>query len=162
MTESRPIEAETDLLWTGPGLRGQAPLASMLLLASILLLSAGPWLAGKIGVEHEWATLLLFWLVMLLWFLAGARWLYRGSSYMYRLTDRSLRADFGFLHRPVPPIPLDKIVALENRPRAWSLINVGTIIASAKDGSRLVLPGIANPKQFIDQVIAARNRLKKS
>jgi hypothetical protein len=162
MSEPRPTEAETDLVWTGPGLRGLAPLASTLLFVSIFLLTGGPWLATEIGVEHEWATLLLFWLVVLLWFLACARWLYRGSSYMYRLTDRSLRADFGFLHRPVPAIPLEKIVSLENRPRAWSLINVGTVIVSARDGSRLVLPGLAHPGQFIDQVIAARNRLKKS
>lgn len=162
MTQPNPSDAETDLVWTGPGLRGLAPLASVLLFASVLLLSAGPWLAGLLGMEHEWATLLLFWVVVILWIVATARWFYRGASYVYRLTDRAIHADFGFLNAPTPPMPLESIVRLENRPGAWRLINVGTVIVHARDGSRLILPGQAKPAEFIDRVLAAQSRLKSS
>lgn len=156
------MEPETDLVWTGPGLRGLAPLAAVLMFVSFIMLVGGGWLARMVGFEHEWVTLFLFWLIVSLWCVACGRWLYRGSSYMYRLTDRAIRADFGFLHHPIPPIALEKIESIENRPRAWSLINVGTVIVNAKDGTQLRLPGLAKPQQFIDQVIAARNRMLHS
>ncbi|WP_157369730.1 hypothetical protein [Zavarzinella formosa] len=162
MTSPFLPEPETDLVWTGPSLRALLPAASILLLTSVILLSAGPWLAGKLGVEHEWATFLLFWLVVILWVIACGRWMYRGSSYIYRLTDRAIHVDFGFMHPPVPGIPLGDITGLDERPWAWWFMNVGTVIIRSEDRPPVFLPGLARPRLLIEQISLARNRERAS
>ena len=149
-------EPETDLLWTGPSVRGLLPSATLLLLTSVTLLSAGPWVAGQVGVEHEWATFVLFWLTVGLWVVAGCRWFYRGASYVYRVTDRAVHVDFGFLHRPVPTIPLEDIQEMEHRPWPMWFMAVGTVVIHAAGRPPVALPGLVRPKEFIDRVVTAK------
>lgn len=156
MNSSKIPEAETDLVWTGPSVKGLIPVAGILMLISLVVLSPGSWLADWVGLEREWTTFILFWLVIILWVLAVSRWFYLGACYVYRLTNRAVHIDFGPFHLPIPAIPLEEITELESRPWPLWFIDVGTVVIVARGRPPMLLPGLNHPQRLIDQIVKAR------
>jgi membrane protein YdbS with pleckstrin-like domain len=151
-----PDPAEPDLYWAGHS--GWAMLPGLVVgaVASAVIMLGVPPIGEWVRLPPDWTAFLAFWLVLLGWIGAGVVWSYRGAAFVYRLTPRRLYADFGMLYRPVAPIPLSGVTAVECR--AWALrrlFGVGTVIVRTKGRPPLRLRGIFRPDRFADAIRAA-------
>ena len=87
------------------------------------------------------------------WIAAGLVWAYRGASFVYRLTPRHLFVEYGMLYRPVPPVRLGDVTAVECRARGLRrLFGVGAVVVRARSRPPLYLGGVFRPHQFAQAI----------
>src|SRR5437867_3198330 len=107
MAHERPVDpAQQDLAWVGYHPRAAAPTVALAAAASLLVWTGRWYLDDLSDLTDRVGALALFALAWAVWPALAAVFLYRAVTYTYRLTDRSVLADFGFLARPIPPVPL--------------------------------------------------------
>jgi hypothetical protein len=147
MTPGRPVRdpAQADRVWAGYHPRAALP-ALVSVTGAALLVWTGRWylddlseLADRVGALAVFAVAWCAWPV-----LVGV-YLYRAVTYSYRLTDRALLVDFGFWHRPVPPVWLREVVGVRaGANRLAALLGVGWVEVHTAD--RVVrLVGVRKP-----------------
>ena len=141
--------AEPDLYWSGHSGWAMMPGIVLGAVLSALVMLAGSLVRRWLHVAPESTAFLRFWIVLLGWVAAGLVWAYRGASFVYRLTPGHLYLEFGMLSRPVPPVPLAEVEAVECR--AWTLrrlFGVGAVIVRAKGRGPIRLRGVFRPHRF--------------
>lgn len=150
---SRPSEpddpAEPDLYWAGHSGWAMLPGAVIGAGLSAVVMLAAPSVGDWVNLAPDATAFIRFWIVLVGWVAAGLAWAYRGASYVYRLTPRFLFVEYGMLARPVPPIALRDVTAVECR--AWTLrrlFGVGAILILAEGRTPVRLSGIFRPNQF--------------
>ncbi len=147
--------AQEDREWVGYHPRAAIPQVVVAALASVAVW-IGRWyfedlseLANRIG------GLAVFALTWCVWPALLTAELYRAVTYSYRLTNRAVLVDFGFWHRPVPPVWLSEVTEV----RAGSggldrFLGVGWVELRA--GERVVrLVGVRCPTELAERVRAA-------
>lgn len=153
--------AEPDLYWAGHSGWAMLPGAVVGAVVSAVVMLAAPSVGDLVDLSPDTTAFIRFWVVLLGWVAAGAVWAYRGASYVYRLTPRHLYVEFGMLHRPVPPIPLTAITAVERR--AWSLrrlFGVGAVVVRADGRPPVRLSGVFRPERFAQAIRRAVQEAK--
>lgn len=159
---ARPTEpddpAEPDLYWAGHSGWAMMPGLVIGIALSAIVMLAAPSVGDLVDLSPDTTAFLRFWLVLIGWIVAGLVWAYRGASFVYRLTPRHLFVEFGRLYRPIPPIRLADVTAVECR--AWSLrrlFGVGAVVVRAHSRPPLYLGGVFRPQQF---ALAIRRAVK--
>ncbi len=147
-----PDPAARDCLWLGYHPRAMFP--------TIVAAGAASWLAwlgrwsivGLAELAERIGALAVFVLAWGIWPFLLSVFVYRTVTYTYRLTPHAILIDFGFMHPPTPPVPLDQITAIvvESGPiRRW--LGVGAVVLHA--GPRTVrLPGIYRPERLVTAI----------
>jgi membrane protein YdbS with pleckstrin-like domain len=113
-------------------------------------------LADRVG------ALVVFALAWAVWPGLGAVFLYRAVTYTYRLTDRAVLMDFGFCFRPVPPVVLTDVQAIDVGGGLLARrLGIGWLEVRTKD--RVVrMTGVRHPRAFAEKIreaiAACRNR----
>lgn len=152
---------EKAIIWIGPGFRAIIPPATGLAVFTCLILLFGPWLARLSHFQHEWVSFTLFSSLLAVWAICIVRWLYRGACYVSLLTDQAIHVDYGFLYKPVPPIPLRDIETIEYRLWVWWLMDVGTLVIRVKNRRPTILPSIVNPQRVREQCLRLQQQLEQ-
>lgn len=162
---ARPPEpddpAEPDLYWAGHSGFAMLPGAVVGAVLSAVVMLAAPSVGDLVDLSPDTTAFIRFWLVLLGWAAAGLVWAYRGASYVYRLTPRHLFVEFGMLHRPVTPIPLANVTAIEQR--AWTLrrlFGVGAVVVRAEGRAAIRLSGVFRPGRFAQAIRRAVKEAK--
>lgn len=152
--------AEPDLYWAGPSGWAMIPGALLGGVLSAVLMFGGPPVAARIGMDADWGTFLWFWVAIAGWAAAGLVWAYRGACFVYRLTPRHLYTDFGPLYRPMAPVELRAVTAVECPVGPLRrLLNVGPVVVRVGDRP-LRLPGVFRPDAFAQAIRDAGRRAR--
>ena len=147
--------AQADRAWVGYHPRAAAPAVGAVAVASLAVWTGQWYLAPLSQLADRAGVLAVFALAWGVWPGLAAVYLYRAVTYSYRLTDRALLIDFGFRHRPIPPLPLADITGVRAG-TGWvgRLLGVGWVVVAA-GGRAERLVGVREPERFADQVRAA-------
>lgn len=154
--------AQTDLTWSGYHPRAAIP---ALVVAGILsfLLWTGRWYLDDLSeLTDRLGALAVFALAWCVWPGIAAVYVYRTVTYTYRVTNRAVLIDFGFWHKPVPPLWLNQIVEVRAG-AGWvsRLFGVGWVeVRTSNDVVCLV--GVRNPSDFAKQIHSACEAAKKA
>jgi len=153
--------AQRDLAWVGYHPRAMAPAAALAVAASLLVWTiARGYLDELSELADRVGSLALFALAWGVWPALVAVFLYRTVTYTYRLTDRAVLVDFGFLARPVPPVPLaEVIVVVVGGGWVWRRFGVGWVEVRTADRA-VRLPGVRKPAGFAQQIRVAAKKAK--
>src|SRR5262245_6400848 len=108
-TELSEDPAQHDLAWIGYHPRAMATTVTLVAIASLVVWTGRWYLDDLSELADRVGALTVFALAWAVWPAVGAVFLYRTVTYTYRLTDRVVLVEFGFLSRPVPPIPLAEV-----------------------------------------------------
>jgi membrane protein YdbS with pleckstrin-like domain len=114
---------------------------------------AAPSVGDLVDLSPDRTAFIRFWLILLGWGAAGLVWAYRGASYVYRLTPRFLFVEYGMLHRPVVPIVLKDVTAVEHR--AWPLrrvFGVGAVVVRVEGRPPIRLSGVFRPERLAQAI----------
>jgi hypothetical protein len=144
--------AQTDRVWAGYHPRAAVP-ALVGVASAWLLVWTGRWYLDDLSeLAKRIGALAVFAIAWGAWPLLGAVYLYRMVTYTYRLTDRALLIDFGFWHRPVPPVWLPAVVAVQSGAgRLSALLGVGWV--EVRTATRVVrLVGIRHPEALAEVI----------
>lgn len=158
MTTNRRADdpAHADRAWYGYHPRAAIPAVAVAGAASLAVV-VGRWaledlsqLADRVGALAVFALAWCFWPAF------AAVYLYRTVTYSYRLTDRALLIDFGFRHRPVPPVPLSEVAEVRAG-AGWldRLLGVGWIEVRTTAGRRVRLVGVRRPEEVAHAIRGA-------
>lgn len=102
-------------------------------------------------------ALAVFGLVWCVWPALAAAYVYRMVTYTYRVTDRAVLVDFGFWHRPVPPVWMAEVREVRvGSGRLDRRLGVGWVEVRTPDRTVRLL-GVRNPEEFAGQILAARD-----
>ncbi len=157
MPTDRPANdpAQTDRWWTGYHPRAAAPAVAGAATVSLLVWTGRWYLDDLSELAARFGALAVFALAWGVWPALAAVYLYRATAYTYRLTDRAVLVDFGFRHRPVPPLWLSEITEVRSGARwAHRLFGVGWVeIHTAGRVVRLV--GVRRAAERAAQIQAA-------
>jgi membrane protein YdbS with pleckstrin-like domain len=126
-----------------------------------LIVWTGRWFLEDLSdLADRVGALALFALAWAVWPAVAAVFLYRTVTYTYRLTDRSVVVDFGFLSRPVPPIPLAEVTAVVLG-GGWVARKLGVGWVEVRTADRAVrMPGVRNPQVFALAIREAAGKMK--
>jgi membrane protein YdbS with pleckstrin-like domain len=126
-----------------------------------LIVWTGRWYLEYLShLAETVGALTVFALAWMVWPAIAAVFLYRAITYTYRLTDRAVLVDFGFLSRPVAPIPLADVTAVVIS-GGWVRRRLGVGWVEVRTADRAVrLPGIRNPASFAMKIRAAVEKTK--
>jgi membrane protein YdbS with pleckstrin-like domain len=153
--------AEPDLYWAGHSGFAMLPGAVVGAALSAVVMLAAPSVGEFVDLARDTTAFVRFWLILLGWVAAGLVWAYRGASYVYRLTPRFLFVEYGMLHRPVAPIPLKDITAVEER--AWTLrrlFGVGAVVVRSGGRPPVRLSGVFRPERLAQAIRKAVKEVK--
>jgi membrane protein YdbS with pleckstrin-like domain len=122
-----------------------------------LLVWTGRWyledLSAFADAVGDWAIFALAWAV---WPALAIAFLSKTVMHTYRLTSRAVLVDYGRFSRPVPPIPLESITAVDVR-GGWVLRQLGIGRIELRTGDReVILTGVRNPEEFAERIRTAR------
>ena len=153
--------ARTDRLWTGYHPRAAVPALVSVAVASLVVWTGRWYLPDLSEMTNRLGALAVFALAWCVWPAVGAVYLYRAVTYTYRVTDRAVLIDFGFWHRPVPPVWLREVAAVRTGAgRLHALLGVGWVeVRTADRAVRLV--GVRHPEalaEVIRKAVAAAGR----
>jgi membrane protein YdbS with pleckstrin-like domain len=158
MTTADP--AQRDLAWIGYHPRAMATLVALVAVASLVVWTGRWYLDDLSELADRVGALAVFALAWAVWPAIAAVFLYRTVTYTYRLTDRSVLVEFGFLSRPIPPIPLAEVTAVVTG-RGWVERHLGVGWVEVRTGDRVVrLPGVRNPEVFAIAIREAVGKVK--
>jgi membrane protein YdbS with pleckstrin-like domain len=153
--------AQRDLAWVGYHPRAIAPAAALAAVASLVVWTGRWYLDDLSELADRVGALALFALAWGVWPALAAVFLYRTVTYTYRLTDRAVLVDFGFLARPVPPVPLAEVTAVvAGGGWVWRWFGVGWVEVRTADRA-VRLPGIRRPAGFAQQIRVAAKKTKE-
>jgi uncharacterized membrane protein YdbT with pleckstrin-like domain len=153
--------AEPDLYWAGHSGFAMLPGAVVGAAVSAVVMLAAPSVGSLVDLSRDTTAFVRFWLVLLGWAAAGLVWAYRGASYVYRLTPRHLVVEYGMFHRPVAPIPLIDVTAVDQR--AWvlrRLFGVGAVVVRADGRAPVRLSGVFRPERLAQAIRKAVREAK--
>jgi hypothetical protein len=148
--------AQADRAWAGYHPRAAAPAVVCVALASLVVWTGRWYLDDLSELADRLGALALFAIAWGVWPAVATVYLYRAITYTYRLTDRAVLIDFGFWHRPVPPVLLRDITEVRTG-AGWlsRLLGVGWVELRTAD--RVVrLVGVRHPETLAEQIRAAR------
>lgn len=156
MATERPGDpAQRDVAWVGYSPRAMAPVVAVVAVASLVVWTGRYFLTDIARLADRVGALAVFALAWGVWLGVGFVFLYRTVTHTYRLTDRALLVDFGFLSRPVPPIPLAEIGAVTVG-GGWVGRSLGVGCVGVRAGDREVrLNGVRRPGLFAETLRAA-------
>src|SRR5262245_52771644 len=140
--------SQSDLSWLGYHPRAMTPVVVLTVVASLVVWT-GRWYQDDLSeLADRVGALAVFALAWAVWPAVAAVFLYRTVTYTYRLTDRSVLVDFGFLSRPVPPVPLTEVTAVVIG-GGWLARKLGVGWVEVRTADRAVrMPGVRNPQTF--------------
>jgi membrane protein YdbS with pleckstrin-like domain len=145
-----------DLAWVGYHPRALLPAVGIGAIVTALLHWARWTLEDVSALAESIGELTVYILSWVIWVVIVTVLLYRCVTYTYRLTDRALLVDFGFVHRPVAPVPLTEVVGVASgggRLRSW--FGIGWV--EVRTAQRTVrMTGIHKPELFAEQIRVAR------
>lgn len=153
--------AEPDLYWAGHSGFAMLPGAVVLAAVSAVVMLAAPSVGEVVDLSRDTTAFIRFWIILLGWAVAGLVWAYRGASYVYRLTPRFLFVEYGMLHRPVAPVRLRDVTAVEQR--AWllrRLFGVGAVVVRVEGRPPLRLSGVYRPERLAQAIRKAVKEAK--
>lgn len=160
MGEDRPTDdpALADRGWRGYDWRAGVPVVVVAAVASAGLL-VGRWELDELSAfADRVGALAVFALAVAVWPLLLARLAYRTVTYTYRLTDRAVLLDYGFLHRPEPPVWLKDVTRVEAG-ATWVGRRLGVGCVTLTAGLRVVrLIGVRHPAAFAGEIRTAAGK----
>ncbi len=143
--------ALADRVWAGYHPRAAAPALALAAVASLVVWTGRWYLDDLSELADRLGALAVFALAWCIWPALITVYLYRAVTYSYRLTDRALLVDFGFWHRPVPPVWLTEVRSVVAR-CGW--LGVGWVeVRTATRAVRLV--GVRRPDELAVRFRAA-------
>jgi membrane protein YdbS with pleckstrin-like domain len=139
-------------VWAGYHPRAAAPALAAAAGASLLVWIGRWYFAGWSESADRLGAPAVFALVWCVWPALGALYLYRAVTYSYRLTDRAVLTDFGFRHRPVPPVWLRQVESVRTGAgRLSAALGVGWVEVRTAD--RVVrLVGVRHPEALAEAI----------
>jgi uncharacterized membrane protein YdbT with pleckstrin-like domain len=140
--------AQAERAWIGYHPRAAAPAVVVATVLSLVVWTGRWYLGALVALADRVGALAVFAPVWCLWLVLVALYAYRAATYTYRLTDRAVLVDYGFRHRPVPPVWLRDITQVRTG-GDWlhRLLGVGWVEVQTAD--RLVrLAGVRDPEAF--------------
>ncbi len=147
--------AQRDRVWMGYHPRTMAPAVAGTAVVSLLVWTGRWYLDDLSRLADQGGALVVFALAWAVWPGLLAVFLYRTVTLTYRLSDRAVFVDFGFLCRPVSPIPLAEITSVAVG-GGWigRRLGVGWVEVHAA-GRAVRMPGIRDPEVFAEQIWTA-------
>ena len=147
--------AQADRIWFGYHPRTLAPTIAIVAVVSFITWTGRWYLDHLSELANRLGVLALFAIAWGPWPVLGAVFLYRTVTYSYRLTDRALIVDFGFWHRPVPPVLLAEITGVRTGSTVLgSALGVGWIEVRTA-GRLLRLTGVRKAEEMAERIRAA-------
>ncbi len=147
--------AQVDRFWFGYHPRALAPTIVAVAIVSIVTWTGRWYLDHLSELANRLGALALFAVAWGPWPVLVTVFLYRTVTYSYRLTDRALVVDFGFWHRPVPPVLLADITSVRNGPTLLgSALSVGWIEIQTIGGN-IRLVGVYRPHEIAERIRTA-------
>jgi hypothetical protein len=149
--------AQLDRAWAGYHPRAAVPALAAAAAVSLVVWTGRGYLAGVSDLTERLGALAVFGLAWCVWPALAAAYVYRMVTYTYRVTDRAVLVDFGFWHRPVPPIWMADVRDVRvGSARLSRWLGVGWVEVRTSDRAvRLV--GLRHPEEFAGQILAARD-----
>ncbi len=144
--------AQADRAWVGYHPRAATPAIVAAAAASLVVWTGRWYLEDLSALADRVGALAVFALAWCVWPGLAAVYLYRAATYTYRLTDRAVLVDFGFWHRPVPPVWLRDVTQVRTG-GGWMHRQLGVGWVEVRTPDRTVrLPGVRYPEAFAELV----------
>jgi hypothetical protein len=149
--------AQADRAWAGYHPRAALPALATAAVVSLIVWTGRWYLAGVSELTERVGALAVFGLAWCVWPALAAAYVYRMVTYTYRVTDRAVLVDFGFWHRPVPPIWMADVRVVRVG-SGWLDRRLGVGWVEVRTPDRAVrLVGVLRPEDFAGQILAARD-----
>ncbi len=144
--------AQADRAWVGYHPRAAVPALAAAAVASLVVWTGRWYLDDLSELADRAGALAVFALAWCVWPALGAAYLYRAATYTYRLTDRAVLIDFGFWHRPVPPVWLREVTAVRAG-AGWVHRRLGVGWVEVRTAGRAVrLVGVRRPDALAGRI----------
>ena len=153
MTSRRTDDpAQADRAWAGYHPRAAVPTLATAAVASLLIWTGRWYLDDLSELADRVGALAVFALAWCVWPALLTVYLYKAVTYTYRVTDRSVLVDFGFWYRPIAPVSLHEVTAIDAG-GGWlgALLGVGWVeVCTAGRAVRLI--GVRRPEGLAELI----------